>query len=206
MDKFLQEEIEKLSNKAKPNSPKNLPSIFFFTDQKRIGGKIENIFDVIKNLPQNSAVIVREYNLKPDERLHFAQKIMEIATPKNLPVLIGKDWNLAEKIGANGVHFSDRDQSLIIPKKRGEMILSYSCHSLESIIQAEKLKADLLFYSPIFLSKSHLNQKPIGIDGLKNFTKKTKLPVYALGGIDEKNIELLENTGISGIGGISIFL
>ncbi|MES2677112.1 MAG: thiamine phosphate synthase [Pseudomonadota bacterium] len=196
-DKFLQE-----ISKAKLRAVKNLPEMFFFTDRKRVS----NVLEVVENLPENAAIIIREYDLKADQRLNFAQQIALIARRKNLKFLVGKDWNLAQEIGANGVHFSDFDQNFAVPKNRHNMILSYSCHRPESIVEAEKLGADLLFYSPIFASKSHLNQQPVGIDGLKNFIKKTSLPVYALGGIDEQNIKLLNNTNISGIGGISIFL
>lgn len=196
-NKFLQEIA-----KTKLRVVKNLPKMFFFTDRKRIA----NVFDVVENLPENSAIIIREYDLKADERLSFAKQIIVIAHRKNLKVLVGKDWNLAEEIGADGVHFSDLDQDFMIPKNRHKLILSYSCHQTESIIKAEKLNVDLVFYSPIFASKSHPNQQPVGINGLRNFTKKTLLPVYALGGIDEKNIKLLKNTNISGVGGISMFL
>lgn len=199
-NKFLQE-----LSKARLRTVKNLPEMFFFTDRKRFIKK-EDIFSVVRNLPENTAIIIRDYDLKNDERFNFAKQIITIAHKKKLKTLIGKDWNLAEKVGADGVHFSDLDQNIVTLESRHKMILSYSCHKPESIIKAEKLNVDLVFYSPIFLSSSHPNQQPVGVDGLNNFINQTKLPVYALGGINEKNIELLKNTNISGIGGISMFL
>ena len=85
------------------------------------------------------------------------------------------------------------------------MLISYSCHSSNSLKKAQKIGADLVFYSPIFKSGSHLDKKPIGIFALRNFVKQSSFPVFALGGIDKKNINLLKNTGIAGIGGISMF-
>jgi len=208
MNKEILQEIEALGLKTRIGAIKNLPKMFFFSDRNRIF----NVPDVVKNLPDSCAVIIREYDLGFDERAKFCQEIILIAKNggKNLKVLVGKDWNLAEKIGADGVHFSDLDRGFAnpknLPENRRNMILSYSCHSPKSINQAEKFNANLVFYSPIFASRSHLNQPPIGLDGLRSFIKKTTLPVYVLGGVNEKNIKLLRNINISGVGGISMFL
>ena len=200
-NKFLQE-IKKLVPKSKLGTDKNLPIMFFFTDRKRIG----DVCAVVETLPKNTAIIIREYDLSFDDRYIFAQKISALAKQKGLKILVGKDWELAKKLAADGVHFSDLDQDFMIPKNHQNMILSYSCHHSSSIQKAEKLNADLVFYSPIFASKSHLDEKPAGVDKLRQFVAKSSLPTYALGGINEENIRLLTNTGIAGIGGISMFV
>jgi len=199
--------LKKLRTKNKLILDQNLPPLFFFSD--RIA--IHNIFNIIENLPKNSAVIVREYDLSENQRLDFAKKIINIAQKKSLKVFVGKDWRLAIKIKADGVHFSDHNDvrrclwksNRILSKK---LLISYSCHSATSIKKAEKYGCDLIFYSPIFTTKTHPQQKPIGSFGLRNFLSKTSIPIYALGGIDNKNIHRLGNCGIAGIGGISVFV
>ena len=77
-DKFLRT-IKKLgvNNKAsfKAVSAKKLPKMFFFTDRNRV----DDIFFVVQNLPKNSAIIIREYDLNSSRRLDFARKISIIA-------------------------------------------------------------------------------------------------------------------------------
>ena len=180
---------------------KNLPKMFFFTDRK----KFADIFETISALPKNTAIIIREYDLSADQRLVFAQKVITVAKKKKLKVLVGKDYDLARKIGADGVHFSDRDQKVIAKNKNHKMLLSYSCHSSASIIKSKKLNADLVFYSPIFMSTSHPDQRPAGLCALRKFVMKSVVPVYALGGVNENNIKSLINAGVAGVGGISIF-
>ncbi len=199
-NKFLQE-AEKLRIKSKLGLFKNLPTMFFFTDRK----KVDNVFEVVKKLPDNTAIIIREYDLKDDDRLNFAKQIAVLARLKNLKVLVGKNWELAKKIGADGVHFSDFDHNFDIPKNRQNMLFSYSCHKLESLKEAARIEVDMVFYSPIFTSKSHPDKNQVGIYKLKNFVKNSPLPVYALGGINEENINLLTETGVVGVGGISMF-
>ncbi len=207
-DKFLRI-IKKLGAKDKPSfkSPlvKKLPKMFFFTDRKRV----KNIFAVVENLPKNSAIIIREYDLDEPQRLDFAQEIMAIAKKKSLKVLVGKNWQLAVKIKADGVHFSDWEPMKQLPKHRNnqpkDFLVSYSCHSEKAVRKAQKYGCDLIFYSPIFATKSHLGQRPIGSLKLRNLASKTTTPIYALGGVNEKNIQTLINSHIAGIGGISMF-
>jgi len=206
MNDGLLRKIKQLRVKNKSILVKNLPLMFFFTDRRAI----KNIFSVIKNLPKDTAIIIREYDLNQNQRLDFAKKIINIAKKKSLKVFVGKNWQLAIKIKADGVHFSDYDDAKkclwksnkILSKK---LLISYSCHSLKSIKIAEKYGCDLIFCSPIFVTKTHPQQKPIGCFGLRNLVSKTSIPIYALGGVDKRNIQILANCHIAGIGGISIF-
>ncbi|MCE3255203.1 MAG: thiE1 [Rickettsiaceae bacterium] len=203
-DKFLRL-ARKLAAKPKLGEHKNLPEMFFFTDRKRV----KDIFSVVENLPKNSAVIIREYDLSEEKRLDFAQKIIAIARKnrrKNLKILVGKNYSLARKIKADGVHFSDQNQVQLPAKTNKKMIFSYSCHYPKSVSKAKKLDCDLVFYSPIFVTNSHPEAKPVGLPQLRKFIRQSQIPTYALGGIDEKNIRLLKDTGVAGIGGISIFV
>jgi thiamine-phosphate pyrophosphorylase len=193
------------SFKSKIKMINNLPKMFFFTDRKRAG----NIFETVKNLPQNTAIIIREYDLDYLSRLEFAKKIALIAKSKKQKILVGKSWKLAHEIRADGVHFSDLDSVFKIPACRKKMILSFSCHQPKSLNIAKKINADLVFFSPVFATESHPNKKPVGIYALRNFAKKAHLeaniPTFALGGINKNNLRLLSGAGVCGFGGISSF-
>ena len=198
--------IKQLRAKNKSILTKNLPLMFFFSDRTAV----KNIFNVVQNLPKNSAIIIREYDLNKTQKLDFAHKIIKIAKQKSLKVFVSKNWQLAIKIKADGVHFSDYDNAQkclwksnkIFSKK---LLISYSCHSLSSIKMAAKYGCDLIFYSPIFATKTHPQQKAIGSFGLRNAIAKTSIPIYALGGVTQQNIKIIANRHIAGIGGISMF-
>ena len=192
---------KKRRSKTKLRAVKNLPEMFFFTDRLRI----KNIFNLIEELPKQTAIIIREYDLSFADRLHFIRKTIIIARKKKLKVLVGKSWKMAKMCGADGVHFSDWDKNFLLPKNLGKMIFSYSSHHSNSLKKAKRLGCDLVFHSPIFASQSHPKTTPVGIGSLKNFTKKNLLPTYALGGVNEGNIKMLIDLGIGGFGGISIF-
>jgi thiamine-phosphate pyrophosphorylase len=183
----------------------------FFTDRK----KISDFEKTIKNLPKNSIIIIREYDLDKNLREDFAKKIINLAKPLGLRILVGKDIFLAKKLGADGVHFSDLDKlPLQFLKKKSfekKFIFSFACHSEKSFLKSKKLRADLLFFAPIFPTTSHVGAKAIGLKKFAEITFKNRdsgyfsPQIYALGGIDSKNIRTLRKLPISGFGAIDLF-
>lgn len=202
-------------NKFKKRNQK-LPVSVFFTDRKRV----EDFSVVIKSLPRNSAIIIREYDLEKNDRENFAKEIIKIAKLEGFICLIGKDIDLAKKLKADGVHFSDFDKlSAKILNRSGfnkKFIFSFACHDENSIKKAQKLKADMIFISPIFPTLSHLNTKNIGLKNLSKISLKTKNniygknrfspAIYALGGINQSNISAIRKFNLSGFAAISLFL
>jgi thiamine monophosphate synthase len=218
---FFLTEINKINCRISSklfNSPKLVNSVFFTNRNK-----ISNPQEIIKNLPKHSAIIFREYDLPSEERLLLAKNLMD----KNLQFsknknhfIIGKDYNLAKKIKAQGVHFSDHDKNILpfflqrksLPKN---FIFSLAIHHERSVALVKKLKPDLIFFSPIFKSSSHLDQRPFGLINFSRFLIKTKYfycknknyqpKIYALGGINFDNIKKLRKINIAGFGAIELF-
>lgn len=184
-----------------------------FTDRK----KIFDFEKVIQNLPKNSAIIIREYDLSKKDREDFARKIFTAAKKRSdLKLIIGKDINLALKLKANGVHFSDLDKLPLqffdkksFPKK---FIFSFATHSLKSFLKARKLNLDMIFISPIFSTTSHNDAKVLGIGNLAKITIQNKKQNYlqsslfALGGVTKENLKILKKLPLKGFGAIDYFL
>lgn len=187
----------------------------FFTDRK----KVSDFEKVIKNLSKNSTIIIREYDLDEKNREAFAQKISALARARNLKVLVGKDFKLARKIKADGIHFSDFDQLPLqffnqksFPKN---FIFSFACHSFKSFLKAKKLNLDMIFLAPIFPTSSHQETKIFGLKNLAKIAVKHKKQNYfsppifakilALGGVNSQNLKALKKLKISGFGAIDYF-
>ena len=183
----------------------------FFTDRK----KVLDFAKVIKNLPKNAPIIIREYDLNKKDREVFAQKISALARPRGLKIIVGKDFELARKIKADGIHFSDFDKlPLAFLKKKSfpkNFIFSFSCHSFKSFLRSEKIKPTLSFVAPIFATTSHQDSKFLGLRILAKITLQKQKSSYfspkihALGGVDLQNIKSIQKLKISGIGAIDLF-
>lgn len=210
-------------NKFKHFNPKNNKSpasqvnCVFFTDRKKISQPCQ----LLNLLPKNSAIIFREYDLSSLERFIQAQKIFnEIKKypQKNFKFLIGKDFALAMKIKADGIHYSDHDlltnknfAKVNLPKK---FIFSIALHHPKNCFLLKKFKTNLVFFSPIFQSTSHPSKSGIGVHKFSRLLIKNKYfvnstnftpRIFALGGINLSNIKQIRILKIAGFGAIDLF-
>ena len=156
-------------------------------------------------IPKESAFLLRSYKAKGRKKI--AKRLLKFCRMKKLKLLIASDIRLAEDINAHGVHFPE----YMIKKKnkinwvfvkniklRKNWIITTAVHSLQAIKNAEFFDIDAALLSPVFSSNSHPNEKNLGVNKFTEITKKTKLPIYALGGINIKNIKSLLGTDIIG--------
>ena len=195
--------INKLLDYSKEIKTKDnkLPKIIIIFD--------DNVFDEKKfsnlKIPKETAFLLRSYEVK--ERKKIAKQLLKFCKMKKLKLLIASDIKLAEDINAHGVHFPEYmiKKKIIINwvivkniKLRKNWIITTAVHSLQAIKNAEFFDIDAALLSPVFSSKSHPNEKNLGINKFSKIVKKTKLPIYALGGINIKNIKSLLETDIIG--------
>ena len=194
--------INELLNYSKEIRSKNnkLPKVIIIFDYE--------LFDKKKllklKIPKKSAFLLRSYETK--KRKKIAKQLLKFCKMKKIKLLIGSDIKLAEDIKADGIHFPEYmikknkinwiDIKNVKSKKR--WIITTSVHSIQSLKKAEGLDIDAVLLSPVFPSKSHPNSKSLGLNKFSKIVKKTKLPIYALGGINIKNVKSLTETDIIG--------
>ncbi|EPZ41133.1 thiamine phosphate synthase [Alicyclobacillus acidoterrestris] len=81
-----------------------------------------------------------------------------------------------------------------------------SVHSLEEAQLAEQAGADYVTFGHIFASESHPGLPPRGVFALQRVVEALSIPVIAIGGIDQTNIDTVLATGCSGIAVIGAVL
>ena len=195
--------INKLLDYSKEIKTKDnkLPKIIIIFD--------DNFFDKKKflelKIPKNSAFLLRSYDAQGRKKI--AKDLLKFCKMKKLKLLIASDIKLAKDINAHGVHFPEymikkkKKINWIIVKKiksKKNWIITTAAHNLQAIKKAENYDIDAALLSPVFSSKSHPNSKSLGINKFIKIIKKTKLPIYALGGINIKNVKSLRETDIIG--------
>ncbi len=179
---------------------KKLPKVIIIFD--------DNLFDKKKllklKIPKKAAFLLRSYETK--KRKKIAKQLLKFCKMKKIKLLIGSDIKLAEDINADGIHFPEymvkKNKINWIGIKnvkfKKKWIITTAVHSIDSLKKAEVLHIDAALLSPVFPSKSHPNNKSLGINKFSKIVKKTKLPIYALGGINIKNVKSLIETDIIG--------
>ncbi|VAW55463.1 hypothetical protein MNBD_GAMMA05-2491 [hydrothermal vent metagenome] len=84
-------------------------------------------------------------------------------------------------------------------------LLSASCHNEEELQYAIKLKADFVVLSPVQKTASHPEMAALGWQTFSDMIEQISVPVYALGGVAEQDIELAWKHGAQGVAAISAF-
>ncbi len=155
-----------------------------------------------------SSVQLRIKNQAQDRVEAFGRKLLKLLKADNIPLIINDDVSLCLKLGVDGVHLGQSDGDIGQARQilgTGK-IIGLTVDSFEQLEIANKLPIDYVGIGAIFPT----NNKPDivniwGIKGLREVIELSKHPVVAIGGIDQNNIDLIVQTGVSGIAAIGAF-
>ncbi len=119
-------------------------------------------------------------------------------------ILLHSNYQLANKLKADGVHLTSSQFSDIKEAKDLGLFVIISTHSLEEALEAQKLGVDLVTFSPIFATPN--KGEPKGVEELKRVVSKLSIGVIALGGVlSSKQIESCQKCGALGFASIRYF-
>lgn len=114
--------------------------------------------------------------------------------------------DVALAAGADGVHLGQEDlpASLARSLLKEDMILGISVMSPETARRACEEGADYLGVGPVFPTPTKPDAGPvIGVEGIRRVKQAVDLPVVAIGGINQGNVEQVLQAGADGIAVIS---
>lgn len=158
--------------------------------------KVENL-GVLAASRGMQACYIRVYDVEPQ-----ALRII-VDTMRNfgIPIIVPAQY-IDHHLDVEAYHFREKDE---IELKVASKIYGKSCHSLESIIEAETKKLDYVYFSPIFRTRTHPEAAPVGLEALTDVCRQVKIPVFALGGISKDNYSQCLSAGAYGYAAISMF-
>jgi len=146
------------------------------------------------------------YRDKSNKNYHLNAKIfIERARSYDFDmVLLHSDFRLAYSLQADGIHLTSTQFHDISSAKSLGLYVIISCHIVDEAIYAENLGADMITFSPIFLTPN--KGKPLGVDAIAELKSIISIPIIALGGVmTKKQIDLCRLSGASGFASIRYF-
>ncbi len=141
---------------------------------------------------------VREKTLGREVVEDFARRVLALARAHGAKVLVNSDAALARDIGADGVHLT-AEQLRGASARPDVPWCGASCHSSDELRRAEALGADFAVLGPVRATPSHPDAVPLGWQRFRRIADGAALPVYALGGINPRDMEQALNCGAHGI-------
>jgi 8-oxo-dGTP diphosphatase len=143
-------------------------------------------------------VQLREKQLSPTEFELIAGQAVALAHCFGARLLINGEPDLAQRVGADGVHCT----STVLSSMRARPDVPWcgaSCHTREDMDRAARLGLDYVVLGPVLPTLSHPGAHTLGWDGLAALTRNYPLPVYAIGGMRSDLLESAWQHGAHGI-------
>ena len=168
-----------------------LKGLYAITDENLIS---ENDFEKKIEAALLGGVRIIQYRDKSSDqkkRLHQAEALRLLCEKHQAICLINDDINLAKAVNAHGVHLGKNDESISQARKiLGEnAIIGSSCYNDISLAKiAEKNSADYVAFGAIFSSPTKQNAKVASLEILSKAKQYLSIPICAIGGITQNNI------------------
>jgi thiamine-phosphate pyrophosphorylase len=180
---------------------KGLPALLVFTDPTRT----PDVEALAARLPRGAALVYRSFGAPDAEAL--ARRLVAQAHARGALVLIGADARLAVKVGADGVHLPERLASRARAAHAGNRrwLVTAAAHSPLAVRRARAAGADAAVVSAVFPSRSASAGAPIGPLRLAAIVRGARLPVYALGGVNDRTAGRLRDLGVAGLAAVDGF-
>lgn len=163
---------------------KTLPQCYVLSDCTRL----PDPSDLLSRLPRGTCIIVRHTD--PNARAQLARRIMAPAHKLGIKVIVANDLRLALRIGADGLHLSERQARLGRPRiafhKPGFMCTA-AAHTRLALWRAHRAGANAALLSPVFPTISHPQARTLGVLRFGALAHLSPIPVIALGGVSHTN-------------------
>jgi thiamine-phosphate pyrophosphorylase len=178
---------------------------YYITDRLAAGWTTHQLLECIKrNIDAGVDFIqVREKDLCGRTLFDLASRVVELASGSSTRVLVNDRTDIACAARAHGVHL----RSGSIPPERlrpivdSDFLIAVSCHTLSDVDQAQS--ADFVVFGPVFASPG--KNTPVGIEGLQAAASRSRVPVFALGGVNHDDALTCIAAGAAGFAGIRLF-
>ena len=177
------------------NLEKQIEKIFSAYEKKII---LKN-FDIV-------ALTLREKDLNKNEYLKLIEEIYPICQKYKINLILHQnyDLNLDEKYDIEGIHLSYSIFKSLNENIKAELIKKYkrigvSVHSLNEAKEVESLGASYVVAGHIFETDCKKGLEPRGLKFVEELSSILTIPIFAIGGIDEKNSQSVIDSGAFGL-------
>jgi thiamine-phosphate pyrophosphorylase len=189
-------------------APIDIPRLYAILDPEQLAGR--DIATVLHHLMEGNVhwLQLRVKALAPDEFLRLACRVRAETRAHGCKLIVNDRLDIALACDADGVHLGQEDLPLAAGRKlMGGRIVGISTHNLEQAQEAESEGADYIGFGPMFgTSTKDTGYAARGIQMLRQIRAAVKLPIVAIGGITEQNVQQVWQAGANSAAIISDIL
>ncbi len=142
-----------------------------------------------------------------EEILEVAKQVRTWCTYGSALLIINDSIEITKEVKADGVHLGLTDTSIEEARKvlGSSKIIGGTANTLEDVIRRIHEKCDYVGLGPLRFTSTKEKLSPLlGFEGYQRIIKELEnlglvIPIYAIGGIVQSDVQLLKRTGVYGI-------
>jgi thiamine-phosphate pyrophosphorylase len=183
--------------------------LYVVTDRQLTGGRPLRLVVEAALRGGARAFQLREKDLSPRELYPLALEMRQLTHAYGARLLINDRADVALAVDADGVHLTTTSLPASIARQvlGPERLIGVSTHTLAEAQAAAHEGADFLVFGPVFFTPSKAPYgEPVGLDALRATRAAVHLPILAIGGIKQANLNQVVVAGADGIAVISAII
>lgn len=165
---------------------RRLPTRWLMTDE-RMG---EDLWRALARLPRGGGVVFRHYSLAQAERRRVFVRVRAVALRRGLVLVRAGTTRMPGEMGTHA--------------RRGSGVVTWPVHDVGEARAARRARADAVFVSPVFATRSHDGAGGLGERRARVIGRVAGVPIIALGGMSEARFRRLH--GFHGYAAIDAWL
>jgi thiamine-phosphate pyrophosphorylase len=174
-----------------------LPSLYAILDPEQTKGRSPE--SVLRRLLEGGVTLLqlRVKTMAPREFFELARRVRSETRAHGCQLIVNDRVDIALACDADGVHLGQEDLPLTPGRKlMGDKIVGISTHDIGQAKQAEQSGADYIGFGPMFgTTTKATGYSARGVEMLRQIRAAVKLPVVAIGGINEQNVREVWQAG-----------
>ncbi len=133
----------------------------------------------------------RDKNHKEGARLPVVELLRQLCSRAGASFIVNDDIDLALAVDADGVHVGQNDLPVPVVRRLvpREMLVGCSTNNPDEARQAQADGADYVSVGRLFATGSKADTRPASLDTLRAVKAAVSVPVCAIGGINDSNID-----------------
>ncbi|MGD0205946.1 MAG: thiamine phosphate synthase [Dehalococcoidia bacterium] len=170
--------------------------LYVIIDPEVVGGRQEE--EIARQAIEGGARLVqlRDKQREKGLQLAVARRLKEVCAQAGVPLIINDHLDLALASDADGVHVGQKDLPVsIVRRLMPAAIIGCSTNNVEEALRAQADGASYVSVGRLFPTDSKADTRPATLETLRAVKQAVHIPVAAIGGISEENIDAILAAG-----------
>ncbi len=142
---------------------------------------------------------LRLKNIEDSFIISASKQLIPICKKYKVPFILNDRLDLANVVGADGVHLGENDGNILEARKilGANSIIGASCYNSKHLaMEAAEKGADYVAFGAFFDTKTKIAKSKAKIDTVKDWVYISNIPCVAIGGISSSNCQELVKAGV----------